>query len=222
MQRQLHACFWSTLVNAGRQSVISNVLAGLFHDARGTVNCRLLPDGQVVYGVTCNVCISLSHVHTRFSKDFTMASFEDLEWCFSARRQGVQISYDSSALVEHRFQPGFGGVFRQFQRYGAFQDVVVAQHPEFSRMIHLSDEVPPGRRSLQVVLLGYACRWECSSDISKHTGSSGFCAQPCWSLSRYSSKQPYQMQHASDILTSQPCIQGIITGHKRCSDPMGC
>ncbi|KAK9795480.1 hypothetical protein WJX73_002408 [Symbiochloris irregularis] len=74
-------------------------LTGLFHDITGALNGRLLPDGQVVYGTTCNLSISLPHVHLDFDPNFTIASFEDLEWCFSAKQLGIPVNYEPNAAV---------------------------------------------------------------------------------------------------------------------------
>ena len=112
------------------------VIAGLFHDVRGTLNGRLLPDGEMVYGCTCNLGMSLKHVPTLFDASFPIASLEDLEWVMRAKKEGIQITYVPEAAVQHCFKPGFKGVFRQFQRYGAFQDLMSQKHPDFGRLIH--------------------------------------------------------------------------------------
>lgn len=78
-------------VQPSLQLAVSVAAAGLFHDITGTLNGRLLPGGEMVYGTTCNLSISLAHVNLDFDTDFTIASFEDLDWCFSAKQLGISV-----------------------------------------------------------------------------------------------------------------------------------
>ena len=118
----------------------------------GTLNGRLLPSGEVVYGCTCNVSISLAAVSIEFDTDFTIASFEDLDWCFRAIKQGVPVSYQPQAVVEHCFLRGPCAVFRQFQRYGAFQDLMVQKHSRFLGMMHQSRRIPANRKAARGII----------------------------------------------------------------------
>ena len=123
-----------------------HALAGLFHDMHGTLNGKLNSNEEIIYGCTCNVSVTLSTLTVEFDEDYTIAAFEDLDWCFSARAKGVPITYTAEAVVEHCYRDGPFAVFQQFWRYGAFHHLMVQKHPTFSAQIYQCKTIPAVRR----------------------------------------------------------------------------
>ena len=52
-------------------------MTGLYHDACGTLNGRMLRDGSLLYGCTCNMSLSTAALHgLAFDTSFSSAAFE--------------------------------------------------------------------------------------------------------------------------------------------------
>jgi len=64
-----------------------------------------------------------------------------VEFCVRARKAGVSLSYCDSADVTHHFDPGIGGLFRQFWRYGSFERQMCLKHPEYLNWLWTSSEI---------------------------------------------------------------------------------
>ena len=58
-----------------------------------------------------------------------------------ARKHNVSLTYCAEAIVAHAFAPGAGGLFRQFFRYGMFERLMSAKHPEYLSWLSVSVEI---------------------------------------------------------------------------------
>ena len=92
----------------------------------GTLNGRLLKDGSLLYGCTCNLSLSLAVVDATFDASFPAAAFEDVEFCVRARKRGISLVYTPTAVMMHHYDRGMWGLFCQFRRYGLFEAQVGA------------------------------------------------------------------------------------------------
>ena len=114
---------------------------GIYHDLFGTLNCRRLEDGVLLYGTSCNMSLPL-HLFLadpepvaldmeaaepsrlpqqrpggllRFNESFPAPAFEDVQLCLDARTLGVPMVEDASneASVFHDYAYSSYGLFAQ-------------------------------------------------------------------------------------------------------------
>ena len=114
---------------------------GLYHEVFGTLNGRMLEDGSVLYGCTCNLSISVAGVDLLFDTAYPAASFEDVEFCIRAKKNRIQMTYHPLAVVHHHFELGWFSLFRQFQRYGRFERQTALKHREYLPWLWSSHEI---------------------------------------------------------------------------------
>ncbi|KAL3680772.1 hypothetical protein R1sor_023728 [Riccia sorocarpa] len=117
-------------------------VVGFYHDVCGTLNGRVFQDSTVLYGCTCNLSIDTSKVGFYFDTTFRRAAFEDVEFCVRARKKDIKLTYTSKAVMKHRYEPGWWGLFRQFQRYGSFEKQMCLKHPEYLGWLWSSESIP--------------------------------------------------------------------------------
>ena len=131
---------------ARREDLSSGRTAGMFHNTFGTLNGRQLKaTGELLYGCTCNMSVSTQHVRHLFDSSFPAAAYEDVDFCLNNRAAGVSLTYHPAAIVQHSFQPGLRGIFKQFRRYGAQEHLVLAKHRDYLHWLEGSDEIPAER-----------------------------------------------------------------------------
>lgn len=114
---------------------------GHYHEVFGTLNGRMLKDGSVLYGCTCNLSISLAHVGLLFDVGFPKAAFEDVDFCIRAKKQGITLTYNPRAVVRHHYGSGMLSLFRQFQRYGRYERLAALKHKEYLPWLYASSEI---------------------------------------------------------------------------------
>lgn len=119
----------------------SATAVGLYHEVFGTLNGRMLEDGSVLYGCTCNLSISVAGVDLLFDSSFPAASFEDVEFCIRAKKNRIRMTYYPPAIVRHHFEPGWTSLFSQFQRYGRFERQTALKHKEYLPWLWSSHEI---------------------------------------------------------------------------------
>lgn len=119
----------------------SATAVGLYHEVFGTLNGRMLEDGSVLYGCTCNLSISVAGVDLLFDSSFPAASFEDVEFCIRAKKNRIRMTYYPPAVVRHHFDPGWTSLFSQFQRYGRFERQTALMHKEYLPWLWSSHEI---------------------------------------------------------------------------------
>lgn len=119
----------------------SETAVGLYHEVFGTLNGRMLKDGSVLYGCTCNLSISVAGVDLLFDTTYPAASFEDVEFCIRAKKNRIRMTYYPYAVVHHHFDPGWSSLFRQFQRYGRFERQTALKHREYLPWLWSSHEI---------------------------------------------------------------------------------
>ncbi len=119
----------------------SATAVGLYHEVFGTLNGRMLQDGSVLYGCTCNLSISVAGVNLLFDTSFPAASFEDVEFCIRAKKNRIRMTYYPSAVVHHHYEPGWISLFYQFQRYGRFERQTALKHKEYLPWLWSSQEI---------------------------------------------------------------------------------
>ena len=119
----------------------SQTAVGLYHEVFGTLNGRMLKDGSVLYGCTCNLSISVAGVDLLFDTSYPAASFEDVEFCIRAKKNRIRMTYYPHAVVHHHFEPGWFSLFRQFQRYGKFERQTALKHREYLPWLWSSHEI---------------------------------------------------------------------------------
>jgi len=119
----------------------SATAVGLYHEVFGTLNGRMLEDGSVLYGCTCNLSISVAGVDLLFDSSFPAASFEDVEFCIRAKKNRIRMTYYPPAVVRHHFEPGWTSLFSQFQRYGRFERQTALKHKEYLPWLWSSHEI---------------------------------------------------------------------------------
>jgi len=119
----------------------SATAVGLYHEVFGTLNGRMLADGSVLYGCTCNLSISVAGVDLLFDSSFPAASFEDVEFCIRAKKNRIRMTYYPPAVVRHHFEPGWTSLFSQFQRYGRFERQTALKHKEYLPWLWSSHEI---------------------------------------------------------------------------------
>lgn len=119
----------------------SETAVGLYHEVFGTLNGRMLKDGSVLYGCTCNLSISVAGVDLLFDTTYPAASFEDVEFCIRAKKNRIRMTYYPYAVVHHHFDPGWSSLFRQFQRYGRFERQTALKHKEYLPWLWSSHEI---------------------------------------------------------------------------------
>lgn len=124
-----------TLSDAPRTAV------GLYHEVFGTLNGRMLSDGSVLYGCTCNLSISVAGVDLVFDSSYPAASFEDVEFCIRAKKNRIRMTYHPFAVVHHHFEPGWYSLFCQFRRYGRFERQTALKHREYLPWLWSSHEI---------------------------------------------------------------------------------
>ena len=118
-----------------------NTAVGLYHEVFGTLNGRMLEDGSVLYGCTCNLSISLAGVDLLFDTSFPAACFEDVEFCIRAKKKGIPLTYHPLAVVHHHFEPKWAALFLQFKRYGRFERQTATKHKEYLPWLWSSHEI---------------------------------------------------------------------------------
>lgn len=114
---------------------------GLYHEVFGTLNGRMLKDGSILYGCTCNLSISLADVGLLFDTSFPNAAFEDVDFCIRAKKQGIPLTYCPLAVVRHQYGVGLVAMFRQFQRYGRYERLAALKHKEYLPWLYASLEI---------------------------------------------------------------------------------
>ena len=119
----------------------SSTAVGLYHEVFGTLNGRMLEDGSVLYGCTCNLSISVAGVDLLFDTAFPAASFEDVEFCIRAKKSRIRMTYFPRAVVHHHFEPGWISLFSQFKRYGRFERQTALKHKEYLPLLWSSREI---------------------------------------------------------------------------------
>ena len=119
----------------------SGTAVGLYHEVFGTLNGRMLSDGSVLYGCTCNLSISVAGVDLMFDSSYPAASFEDVEFCIRAKKNRIRMTYHPFAVVHHHFEPGWYSLFSQFQRYGRFERQTALKHREYLPWLWSSHEI---------------------------------------------------------------------------------
>lgn len=119
----------------------SGTAVGLYHEVFGTLNGRMLSDGSVLYGCTCNLSISVAGVDLLFDTSYPAASFEDVEFCIRAKKNRIRMTYHPLAVVHHHFEPGWYSLFHQFQRYGRFERQTALKHQEYLLWLWSSREI---------------------------------------------------------------------------------
>lgn len=119
----------------------STTAVGLYHEVFGTLNGRMLHDGSVLYGCTCNLSISVAGVDLLFDSSFPAASFEDVEFCIRAKKNRIRMTYHPLAVVHHHFEPGWRKLFAQFQRYGRYERQTALKHKEYLPWLWSSHEI---------------------------------------------------------------------------------
>lgn len=115
---------------------------GLYHEVFGTLNGRMLKDGSVLYGCTCNLSISVANVELLFDTSFPNAAFEDVEFCIRAKKQSIDLTYCPMAVVRHHYRAGLVALFQQFERYGCWERRTALKHKEYLPWLHASLEIP--------------------------------------------------------------------------------
>lgn len=119
----------------------SATAVGLYHEVFGTLNGRMLADGSVLYGCTCNLSMNVAGVDLLFDASFPAASFEDVEFCIRAKKNRIRMTYYPPAVVRHHFEPGWTSLFSQFQRYGRFERQTALKHKEYLPWLWSSHEI---------------------------------------------------------------------------------
>lgn len=119
----------------------SATAVGLYHEVFGTLNGRMLEDGSVLYGCTCNLSISVAGVDLLFDTSFPAASFEDVEFCIRAKKNRIRMTYHPLSVVHHHYEPGWISLFCQFQRYGRFERKTAMKHKEYLPWLWSSREI---------------------------------------------------------------------------------
>lgn len=114
---------------------------GHYHEVFGTLNGRMLRDGSVLYGCTCNLSISVADVGLLFDISFPTAAFEDVEFCIRAKKQGITLTYNPKAVVRHHYGAGLMALYQQFQRYGRYERLAALRHEEYLPWLHASSEI---------------------------------------------------------------------------------
>ena len=106
--------------------------AGPFH----SLCCRLSPTPHGVPSPSAPAARRL-----QFDPEFHAASFEDVEFCMRARKQGHSLVCAPGALVQHGYDYGWAGLWRQFSRYGRHEDLMCSKHHEYLDWLHASSDI---------------------------------------------------------------------------------
>ena len=114
----------------------------LFHDAFGTLNGRLLPDGTLLYAASCNMGVRLNTVAVEFNPVFSEAAFEDIDFCINARKAGAILKSDESVRVVHDYDASMEGLIKQFTRYGRSSSLMQKLHPYYHSWLATTQSVP--------------------------------------------------------------------------------
>ena len=116
---------------------------GQYHDLMGTLNGRRWTDaGSLLYGPSCNMSVAASVMSKhRFDERFPGASFEDVEFCVRAIKNGIHPRYAEDALVMHDYESSLGAFAKQFYRYGTSYPLMSSIHAE----VRAGDTHPPAR-----------------------------------------------------------------------------
>lgn len=126
---------------------------GVYHDLFGTLNCRKLEDGTLLYGTSCNMSLPLHlFLSTRdqkahppkelicFDESFPAAAFEDVMICLQARALGLPLVEDASneSSVLHDYDYSSYGLFRQYMRYGKHEWRILSRHQDYLAQLSAS------------------------------------------------------------------------------------
>ena len=129
------------IVSGMTLSDASTTAVGMFHEVFGTLNGRKLKDGSVLYGCTCNLSISVGAVDLLFDTMYPNAAFEDVEFCIRAKKKGIPMTYQPTAVMRHHYGEGLIALFWQFQRYGRFERLTALKHKEYLPWLWASTEI---------------------------------------------------------------------------------
>lgn len=145
-------------IASGVTSATSNGVAAQFHNMCGTLNGRVLPDGRLLYGCTCNLSVAVGPPRARgrdgappyspppgllkFDTAFRHAAFEDVDLCRRAVKAGLPLTAAPVARVAHDYGASLPQVDAQFRRYGRAEGTLCARHPEYLQELWSSVELP--------------------------------------------------------------------------------
>lgn len=125
-----------------------NTLLDLYHEMNGTLNGRLLPNGELLYTPSCNLamqaCVAMNF---RFDESFPDAAGEDVDFCFRVRRK-YRIGLCKNAIIDHNwgYKSTIGGIpqfIRMLKKYKAAHSLLRSKHGS----MNWKSESIPSRKS---------------------------------------------------------------------------
>lgn len=124
-----------------------------YHNICGTLNGRYLVtknSRQLLFGTTSCMLVprTIFDSGTRFSRDFSAAAGEDIDFCLNARSNGYSIFSIDKVRVRHWY--GYNSdqvhnwkIFKErFHRYGKSEVQVLKRQPAYYKLLSLSTERP--------------------------------------------------------------------------------